>query len=491
MTATQLIKNVRIVRKKSSDQSLVDVRMSSAGVMAIASQLEPIAGDHVIDGDGRWIIPGLWDQHVHMGQWAQTADRLNLSETNHASEVLEVVKAHLSSDGFQASGKTILIGSGFRKSRWADSAGTIHLDSVSGGIPVFLTSGDYHSGWLNSAAYRLLGLDVQENILEEGPWFDLLPRISELEAQHGSVYDVYSKAISEAHAKGIVGIRDFEFDENYDFWPGFIESTGTQLRVKTSVYPDKLDSVLARGYTTGTKLAPLVEMGSLKIISDGSLGTMTAYCCEPYGTNKDFPQGRQNYSPEQMRELLAVAHRHGLETSLHALGDAAVADALDAFQVTGARGSIEHAQLMRREDIARMAFLRIIASVQPEHLVDDREVTFTHWKDREERCFMFGSMMSSGVRLALGSDAPVAPLDPWRAIDAAVSRSRGDDEAWNPDEKLTMGEALFSSVDFQQSLGLNSRADVVLLDQDPHITSPLEISASLTMVNGVVVHSTL
>lgn len=491
MTATYLIRNVRIVRKKSSDQTLVDLRLSQAGVSEIAPNLETILGEQVIDAAGRWIIPGLWDQHVHMGMWSETADRLNLTDSMSAREVVSAVKAHLSSPFFKSSGKGFLIGYGFRMSRWNDKATPFQLDKVSGEIPVVLVSGDGHSGWLNSAASNFLGLENQEQILEETHWFRVLPRIAEFETHAGNAYNRYVNAIAAAQAKGIVGIRDFDLTENYDFWPEFIETTETTLRIKASVYPDKLERVLTRGLKTGTKLAPLVEMGSLKIISDGSLGTMTAFCCEPYGANPEFPHGKQNYSPEQLRELLAISARHSLEASVHAIGDAAVSDALNAFQVTGARGSIEHAQLMRREDISRMAFLGIVASVQPEHLLDDREVTLTRWKDREDRCFMFGSMLNSGVRLALGSDAPVAPLDPWRAIDAAVSRSRGDEEAWNPEEKLTLGEALFCSVDFQKSLGINSRPDVVLLDQDPHQMPPLEITVALTMVNGVVVHSKL
>lgn len=153
---------------------------------------------------------------------------------------------------------------------------------------------------------------------------------------------------------------------------------------------------------------------------------------------------------------------------MHAIGDAAVQTGLDAFAATGAGGGLEHAQLIRREDIPRMAALGVRASVQPAHLWDDRDVAVRCWPDRADRCFPFRSLTTAGVALALGSDAPVAPLDPWLAMAAAVHRSADDREPWNPDEALTVREALAASTDGQATLTVGSRGDVVLLDDDPY-----------------------
>src|SRR3546814_7113287 len=127
--------------------------------------------------------------------------------------------------------------------------------------------------------------------------------------------------------------------------------------------------------------------------------------------------------------LMLRAHQNGLEIAVHAIGDAAVHEALDSFAVTGAHGSIEHAQLIRTQDIPRLAASRLRASVQPAHLLDDRDVTEHCWPDRMDRCFNLRSMADQGGALRLGSAAPVAPLDPWLAMAAAVHRRGARDSA--------------------------------------------------------------
>lgn len=483
--ASLLLKNVRVVHHEFSEVEPIDLRIAGGVVVESGADLTVQENETLIDGNDRWVIPGLWDQHVHMGLWSQSSARLDLSRTKEASEVLELVKDHIASSG---PGLTSIVGAGFRKSTWTTPAGTAELDAITGDIPTVLISGDVHCGWLNTAAYEALGVSPLAELIEETPWFDIMPGIPALEAGSGSVHEKYTNAIKAAHAQGIVGIRDYEFADDYDFWPKYVAAGAPKLRVKVAVYPHLLEQALADGVKTGTELAPLVEMGSLKMISDGSLGTMTAFCCEPYGTSESHPYGKQNYKLSEMVSLLGKAKAGGLEISLHTIGDAAGTDAIDAFEATGAKGRIEHAQLLKVEDVHRMGKLGIGASVQPLHLVDDREMTFRHWPDREDRCYLFGTMLRSGVPLTLGSDAPVAPIDPWGAIEAAVLRARFGDEPWNPSEVLTPGQALFASVNFQPPVGVGSIADLVLLDDDPHTVSRLSsMRVSLTMIDGTVV----
>ena len=205
------------------------------------------------------------------------------------------------------------------------------------------------------------------------------------------------------------------------------------LRVRWATYADTLDEVIDAGLRTGDPLPGCddrVTMGPLKIISDGSLNTRTAWCCEPYSDahRLEYPAGQPNLSGDELRDLLERAHGGGLEVATHAIGDAAVAEALAAYAETGAIGSIEHAQMVGRDDVRRMAELGVRASVQPAHLLDDRDLTELAWPGRAERCFAFRWMLDDGVELALGSDAPVSPLDPWLAIAAAVHRSADDRE---------------------------------------------------------------
>jgi predicted amidohydrolase YtcJ len=128
---------------------------------------------------------------------------------------------------------------------------------------------------------------------------------------------------------------------------------------------------------------------------------------------------------------------------------------------------MEHAQLMTRDDVTRMARLGVRASVQPAHLLDDRDITELVWPDRADRCFPLRWMVDDGVELALGSDAPVSPLDPWLAMAAAVHRSADQRPPWHGEHALSPLEALAASVDGHGSVRAGMPADLVLLDADP------------------------
>jgi predicted amidohydrolase YtcJ len=157
-------------------------------------------------------------------------------------------------------------------------------------------------------------------------------------------------------------------------------------------------------------------------------------------------------------------------------------------------------QLVTRTAVKTMARLNLRASVQPAHLLDDRDVTELIWPDRADRCFALRWMLDDGVELALGSDAPVSPLDPWLAIAAAVHRSGDERPAWHPEQALTAREALAASVDGRGSVHAGMPADLVLLDADPLAEHLDTASASvalrsmpvaLTMVAGATVFSAL
>lgn len=164
-------------------------------------------------------------------------------------------------------------------------------------------------------------------------------------------------------------------------------------------------------------------------------------------------------------DLLARARRAGLDCAVHAIGDQAVAIALDAFTTSGARGSIEHAQLIGPRDPDRFASLGLVASIQPQHALDDRDVADELWADRTDRAFAYRTLWSAGVRLALGSDAPVAPLDPWSTLSAAEHRTRAHLPPWHPEQCLPREVAWAASVRGRVAPG--EPADLILLDQDP------------------------
>ncbi len=485
-----LLRDVRLVPVAGpAPDGPVDVRLDGDRVVTVRAGLAPEHGEDVLDAAGRWLIPGLWDAHVHLGQWARQGTRLDLAGTTSRAEALQRIAA-------APGGAGLLVGGGYRPATWAEPPTVAGLDDVTGERAVVLVSGDAHAGWLNSAALRRFGLAGRPDPLTEAAWFAVLPAVLAAEdAQVGP--GAYAAALQAAAGRGVVGVCDFEFEPGFIAWPARHAAAGVPLRVRTSTYPVDLAAALSSGLRTGALLdpdQPLLTMGSLKIISDGSLNTRTAHCCEPYPGGG---HGVQNVAAAELADLLETASRSGLEVALHAIGDAAVGLALDAFAASGANGSIEHAQLMRASDIARMAALGLTASVQPAHLLDDRAVTAAIWgEERAARSFPLRALTDAGVPLALGSDAPVARLDPWLAMAAAVHRGEPEDVAWHPEHALTAAEALAASTGGLGTVRPGQVADLALLDADPlrpgdpdDLARRLrQMSAVMTFVAGHIVH---
>lgn len=479
----------------------VDVRITGGVITEIGARLTRRHGETVHEGGGRLAIPGLWDSHVHLGQWSATSTRLDISAAHDVAHATRIVADEVAALPGRA-GDTIC-GFGYRAATWSEQPTVAALDAVTDSLPVVLISADCHSAWLNTPALDLLGLPHRQEHVYEQEWFDVFPVLEDrLPGLRERALAGYRTAVAGAAARGVTGVVDLEFARGVDLWPDRVAVQGVDaLRVRIGTYPDGLDDVLHAGLRTGDPVGDsgLLTMGPLKIISDGSLNTRTAYCCEPYADANDLDHayGVQNVHPEELASLLGVAHDHGLEVAVHAIGDAAARDALDAFEATGARGTIEHAQLMRREDVARLARLGIAASVQPAHLWDDRDVADHCWPDRTDRCFPFRSLRNAGATLRLGSDAPVSPLDPWLAMAAAVHRSADDREPWSPAESLTVAEALACSLDGQGTLAPGAPGDVVLLEADPYAASGnaaeaahslLEMRVAATILAGRLTH---
>lgn len=472
----------------------VDLRVHAGTVVALAPRLSADSGDDIVEGGGRWLLPGLWDHHVHLAQWATTRTRLDTSGADSVDAALTMVRQRL-----RASDRP-LVGFGHRSVTWSRQPATADLDSVTD-RPVVLISGDAHHGWLNTAGHHLLGLAPGEGVVAEEAWFPAFDRLAEMAPLDPADY---ADAVRAAAARGVVGVTDLEFGGGLDDWPRRSAAGLDLLRVRVGVYPHELDRALAVGLGTGDPLTRdgLVTLGPLKVISDGALGTRTAHCCEPYAgaPPPTDPRGRQTVALPDLVALLASAHAGGIEAAVHAIGDAAVAIALDAFARTGAQGGVEHAQLVRLADLPRMAALGVRASVQPAHLLDDRDAAEACWPGRTDRCFAFRAMLDAGVTLAFGSDAPVAPLDPWLAMAAAVHRSADDREPWHAAQALTIREALAASTDGQGGIQVGSRGDLVLVDDDPLAAHGGDTAAtaaalrattvSLTMVSGRVSHGT-
>ncbi|YAL83100.1 amidohydrolase [Dermacoccaceae bacterium W4C1] len=446
----------------------VSVRVRDGIITDVGEDLVRRPGEAAVDGGGNWAMPGLWDHHVHLGQWALTRQRIDVSAARDAGEAARLIAAARPAprDPWQ-----VVQAFGHRPVLWPALPRAADLDAVLGDTPVVVVSGDAHHGWLSTSAYHVLGLAPRDGVLEEEDWWPVFARLSGLPGAQDLLEAGYAQVLDDAAAAGVVGIVDMEMDDGWQHWPARVHRGLDTLRIRSSVYRQSLAEVLAAGHRTGDDLggSGLITMGPLKVISDGSLNTRTAYCCEPFadGAGLTHPSGVQNVTPQELTWLLGQAHGAGLEAAVHAIGDLALRQALDAFEATGCAGAVEHAQLVAAGDVGRMARLGVRASVQPAHLWDDRDVMDHCWPDRAERCFPLASMVAEGVTLRLGSDAPVSPLDPWLAMASAVHRSADERGPWQPEQALTVAQALAASTDGWGTLAPGHPGDIVLVGTDP------------------------
>ncbi|ALS56452.1 amidohydrolase [Rathayibacter toxicus] len=369
---------------------------------------------------------------------------------------------------------------------WPDAPTTALLDDMVPTRPVALISGDLHAAWLNSAAYRRYDFARRDDLLRENQCFELVTALGVL--SDDTLDALVDAAARRAAARGVVGIVDLEMRWNPGDWLRRFARGTRSLRVDTGIYREHLDRVIEAGLRSGDALEGgegLLRMGPLKVLVDGSLNTRTAYCAQPY--NGQEGRGILTLQHEELNEILARAVAADICATVHAIGDAAVLLALDALSRVGG-GRIEHAQLVGVADVPRFAHLGVVASVQPAHALDDREVAEHYWAGRTDRIFPLRSLVDSGATMAFGSDAPVAPLDPWLAISAAVTRARCGETPWHPEQRLTLAEAITAST---RARHLHPRAgdpaDLVAVDHDPVIADPdalRTMPVALTLVAG-------
>ena len=468
-----------------------DISLHGGRIAAIRPAQEAAPGrgaDEVYNLDGRFVLPGLWDNHVHFTQWVIRQQRLDLTGTGSAADVLALVAAAAPS----APTGEALVGFGFRDALWPEEPTRAGLDAVTGTTPVVLISADLHCAWVNTAAVRTLGIAEAEDgggLVREAECFRTLEKLED-PAAIGS--DAYRRTAEAAARRGVVGIVDFENADNLHLWPERVRHGVDALRVEVSVWPDRLAGAVDLGVKTGDVLDErgLITMGPLKVIVDGSLNTRTAWCWDPY---PGLPAGQhhacgQNTVPVQdLRTLMATARDAGIGAAIHAIGDRANTAVLDVFGELGMTGTIEHAQLVRESDFARFRELGLAASVQPEHAMDDRDVADLFWPGRTGRAFALASLHRAGVPLRLGSDAPVAPLDPWLALASAVSRTRDGREPWHPEQCVPAEVALAASARGRSGVQAGEAADLAVTEKDP-LTTPSEdmrkMPVSATLLGG-------
>jgi predicted amidohydrolase YtcJ len=469
----------------------VDVHLADGIVVDIAPAGALARNGLVLDAAGARLIPGLWDHHVHTVQWALSAQRVALGPATSAAHAAELMgRAATLADGRR-------VGSGFRDAFWADAPELRVLDAATGEVPTYLINADVHSVWLNSAALRREGFAPDATgLLREEPACEISRRLNAGDVSVAG--PLVEQMARDAASRGVVGLVDLDMAWDEGAWVRRVAAGFDALRVSFGIYPDHLDRAIAEGLQTGDAargaVSDLVRVGPLKVITDGSLGTRTAACSHAY-PGDPHNRGLITVDLATLVELMSRATGAGLASAIHAIGDVANSHALDAFAATGAWGTIEHAQLVSHVDIPRFARLGIGASVQPEHALDDRDLTDTVWAGQTAQPYPLRALADTGANLLFGSDAPVAPLDPWAAMAAAVFRTRDGRDAWQPQQRVDAATALAASTRggsvVPARVNPGDIADLTLCEPDPlAATAPQlrDMRVAATLVGGRLTH---
>jgi predicted amidohydrolase YtcJ len=433
-----------------------------------------LATPDVVDLGGRCVLPGFTDAHVHFPTWALARREVRLEGTRTVEEALDRLREALPS---------VRPGGWLRGRGWRDLEPTRQaLDAVTGDVPAALLARDSHSLWVNSAALaradgdlRVPGgvVEVDEAgeptgvLREESAWRF---RDTVVETSDEEYVDAMREGLRVAASRGVTAVHD------KDGWIGALgffqrlhEEGALTLRVWQSLPYDRLDELAALGLSSGLGDG-FLRLGYLKAFMDGTLGSGTARLLDGSGV--------QITSGQELAEIVAQAARAGWPVAVHAIGDLANREALDAFERTqdewrrrGLRPRIEHAQLLAEEDVTRFATLGVAASVQFSHAPSDRELADRLWAGMTDRAYAYRSLWDAGALVANGSDAPIEELDPLAGIRAGVLRD------WHPGQALTVEEALLATCVNPAVLSRDERrrgrllpgylADLVVLDRDP------------------------
>jgi len=494
-------------------------RIADVGATAALRERWRALVEREVDAAGATVTPGLIDAHLHLLPWARAADDVALAGAAQRADAVARVARFLG----ERPGAWPVVGRGWEASRWREAPHRAALDAVSGDRPVLLHSHDFHALWVNGAALRAAGIDARTaappgGVIERdaageatGVLRENAVRLcAELERDAaraaGSDAERLAAAARALHAFGITAVHDFERGADaFRAMHAFATGPGPRVRVLQCLGETQLDGAIALGIASGVG-DDAFRVGALKLFADGTLGSSTAAMLEPYEGSTS--RGLETLEPKRMNELVRRASESGIAVAIHAIGDRAVRNALDAFEAAGpARARprlasrIEHAQLVDEADLARFAALGIVASMQPIHCTSDARLARERWGARCAGAYPWRTLLERGATLAFGSDAPVESPHPGSGLAAAVTRRAADGVPFEPRQRLTLDEALaaFTRVPAALSgaagrlgtLAPGAHADLVVWDRDLHREAPErlhEARASCTVFAGEWVH---
>jgi predicted amidohydrolase YtcJ len=472
-----------------------------------------------LDGKGRTLIPGLIDAHGHVMGLGLSLITLDLSQTKSLAEAQAKIRAYTQEN----SGRKWIIGTGWNQEAWGLGRfpTAAELDAAVGDIPVWLERVDGHAGWANSAAMKAAGIGPTAKVPTGG-------RIEMAGGKPSGVFvdqamslitkvvpppapkdrDIaFEKAQRLLLATGITGIADM--GTSIDDWQAFRRSADRgALRIRIMAYAAGIDQMvtIAGPAPTPWLYDDRLRLGGVKLVLDGALGSRGAWLKADYA---DAPgqKGLPMIGDTQLRNWMSRAAMDDFQIAVHAIGDAANGELLDAITELSEtykgdrRWRIEHAQIVAPADLPRFGQNGIVASMQPVHEASDWKMAGTRMGEaRLKGAYAWKSMLDNHVPLAFGSDVPVENPNPFAGIAVAMSREDASGQpagGWMPEQRVSFQAALdgfsrqaayagFAEQRFG-NLAPGQRADFLLIDRDISLAPPTEIRATQvleTWING-------
>jgi predicted amidohydrolase YtcJ len=470
------------------------------------------ARTHIIDAAGKLLLPGFNDAHVHFVDGGRALDSVQLNDATSAGEFARRIaeRARMTPKG------QWITGGDWDETKWnpAKIPAKELIDASTPDTPVFVSRYDGHMALANSVTLRLAGItaqtadppggvivrDAQGNptgALKDAAMDYVSDRV-EPPLSHEQRVKAVKRALAHAASLGVTSVQHMNPDyADIAVYNELLQQGELTVRIYAAPLIPSVDDQVKIGIRHAFG-GPFLRIGALKAYADGSLGSSTAYFFDSF-VNQPSNHGLLNdemLPASLMRDRMMKADAAGLQICTHAIGDQAISMILDIYgEVIKAHGEsdrrfrIEHAQHMAAKDFDRFAQFHVIASVQPYHAIDDgrwAEERIGH--DRSSRTYAFRTFMDHGVRLALGTDWNVAPLNPMLTIYAAVTRATLDGKnpnGWFPEQKLTVAETVeaytlgSAYAEFQEnekgSITPGKFADMVLLSDDIFTVDPAKI----------------
>jgi hypothetical protein len=471
------------------------------------------------DMRGRVILPGLTDAHIHLQYYSLGLQKIDC-ETDTLAECLRRVVERVKKS---KPGEWIL-GHGWNQNPWGRWPTAADLDSIAPNNPVYLTAKSLHAALANSAALKIANITAStpdptngqiQRQLNGNPTGVLLESAMELitRVNPESNVEMIASAIEKAQPilwkMGLTGAHDFDRRECFMALQQLHLQDKLKLRVTKNIPVELLDHASALGLRTGFG-DDWLRIGSVKAFMDGALGPRTAAMFQPYEGEPEN-KGILNMDGEELFEFGRRAADVGLGMTVHAIGDRANHEALNAYQQLRAyekekglphlRHRIEHVQVLHPDDAQRLAQLDVIASMQPIHAASDMLMADKYWGERAGLSYAWRTQLDAGAHVAFGSDAPVESPNPFWGLHAAVTRRRADGspskEGWRPEQRLSVQEAFEGfttgaayAAYAENRLGKLASgylADLIVLENDPFTCNPDEIkdfASSATMIGG-------